>query len=64
MYPCFGGTPLLPLDAAFVRPFDWSLWLALLLTLLAFPAVVFAIEFFSLRKRIHRSGKSSKRRQG
>jgi hypothetical protein len=38
----------------FLRPFTWTLWLALLLTLCVFPPLVFAIEFFSLRKSIHR----------
>ncbi|KAL4451646.1 hypothetical protein ABPG75_007308 [Micractinium tetrahymenae] len=38
----------------FTRPFSWDLWVALLLTLLVFPPLVFLIEFLSLRKRIHR----------
>ncbi|PSC76640.1 glutamate receptor [Micractinium conductrix] len=38
----------------FIRPFSWTLWLALLITLLVFPLLIFLIEFLSLRKRIHR----------
>lgn len=38
----------------FFDPFHWTLWLALFLTLLIFPPLVFMLEFLSLRKRIHR----------
>lgn len=38
----------------FTRPFSWELWLALFITLLAFPPIAFVIEFLSLRKAIHR----------
>ena len=40
---------------AFVKPFQWSLWLALGLTLLILPTMVFIIEFLSLKKRISRA---------
>lgn len=38
---------------AFVKPFQWNLWLALGLTLLILPTLIFIIEFLSLKKRIH-----------
>jgi hypothetical protein len=37
----------------FVRPFDWSLWLAVALTLLVVPVAVFLLEFLSLKRRIY-----------
>jgi ABC-type amino acid transport substrate-binding protein len=38
----------------FLKPFTWQLWLALLLTLICFPPMVFSLEFLSLRKAIHK----------
>jgi hypothetical protein len=43
-----------PTGWGFTKPFAWSLWLALFLTLLVVPPVIFLIEFWSLRRRIHR----------
>ncbi|KAL4856215.1 Glutamate receptor 3.6 [Chlorella vulgaris] len=38
----------------FLKPFTWQLWLALLITLICFPPMVFSLEFLSLRKAIHK----------
>lgn len=35
-------------------PFTLSLWVAVILTLLAFPLVVFLLEFCTLKRRVHR----------
>lgn len=45
----------------FTRPFSWSLWLALLLTLLVVPPLIFLIEFWSLRRHIHRCAEAARR---
>lgn len=39
---------------SWINPFSWSLWLALCITLIVFPPVIFLIEFLSLRRRIHK----------
>lgn len=39
----------------FVRPFTWSLWLAILLTLAVFPVLLFVTEWLSQMQRIQRS---------
>lgn len=39
---------------AFVKPFEWNLWLALGLTLLLFPLVILSIEYISQRRRFTR----------
>lgn len=39
---------------SWINPFSWSLWVALALTLVVFPPVIFLIEFLSLRRRIHK----------
>lgn len=38
-----------------MRPFDWTVWLAVGLTVLAFPFIAFVIEFMSVKGRIVRS---------
>ena len=38
-----------------IRPFTGWLWLAILLTMLIFPAFIFAIEFGSLKQRVYAS---------
>lgn len=38
---------------AWVQPFDWTLWLALGLTLLVLPLAVFVLELLSLKRRIY-----------
>ena len=39
----------------FIRPFQWSLWLAVGLTLLLLPPLVLAIELLSMQRRTGRS---------
>lgn len=36
-----------------MQPFDWTLWLALGLTLLVLPLAFFVLEFLSLERRIY-----------
>jgi ABC-type amino acid transport substrate-binding protein len=38
---------------AWVQPFSWELWLTVGLTVLIFPALLFLIEFGSLKRRIY-----------
>ena len=38
----------------FTRPFSWGLWLALFVTLIVFPVIIFLIEFLSLRRHVHK----------
>ena len=39
---------------AWIQPFSWDLWLAVGITILIFPILLFVIEFGSLKRRIHR----------
>lgn len=51
---CLQATSRTPSGWAWTAPFNWTLWVALLGTLLVFPPVIFLLEFGSLRSRIHR----------
>lgn len=40
---------------AWVKPFDLSLWVGLILTMLLVPVITFLLEFWTLKRRIHLS---------